>query len=350
MLKDTREFLMNKMSKIVNDPLVTDMRDDIAAVPFGKELEQPEVKAFFEDEKNVLPVVLFTDENGEAKCIDMAKESSMLISASPRSGKSWLLTSIIMQMASFNSPRDVNFVIVDPKDCSLFKNVGKLPHVLNVCNADNVLDTFDKLWETVERRKKILEALGYLNIHDLNKHTAERMSHIFIIIDEGLTLRDKLKADGRDKKFNEYLKKFMCQTPYLGIHVILCAHRPKGMIDATLMSMINTRIAMRYSNFTDMAEEALNVRRDKITKEVDKPGMMTVAMNFDNSLHEAVWAVPIAHSDLSMTHVINEVAKEWSKLLYNPKVELTEEDKEDIRKNMSADEAANDKDGFDNIF
>ena len=274
----------------------------------------------------------------------------MIVSAMPRSGKSWLLTSIIMQMATFNSPRDVNFVIVDPKDCSLFKNVGKLPHVLNVCNADNVLDTFDKIWEIVEQRKEVLNALGYPDIHDLNKYTAERMSHIFIIVDEGLTLIERLRAAGRDKEFNDYIKKFACQAPSLGVHVILCAHRPKGMTDATLLSVIYTRIAMRRSDLASMSDEVLGVHRDKITKELDKPGMMTVHIGFDNTLHEAVWAVPIAHSDLSTNHVINEVAKEWSKLLYNPKVELTDEDKEDNRKNLLADEDANDKDGFGNIF
>ena len=65
-------------------------------------------------------MIVGLDDIGQVILDDAKPFDTMMICGKPRSGKSWYVFNILLSMMAFNSPEDVQFVIVDPKKANLF--------------------------------------------------------------------------------------------------------------------------------------------------------------------------------------------------------------------------------------
>ena len=71
-----------------------------------------------------MPFVWGVTELGESIWCDADDMDTLIISGIPRSGKSWKMQSILLQLCMFNSPEDVTFYLLDPKgDTSDYYNI-----------------------------------------------------------------------------------------------------------------------------------------------------------------------------------------------------------------------------------
>lgn len=188
----------------------------------GKWVSDPSVK---------MPVVLGINEIGKVWTVDFSKIYSALISGMPRSGKSWETTAILLQIAMYCSPREVNYYVCDTKnDLSDYQNMN-IPHIKEFAGTvDKILSMLDWI-VNVEgpRRKRIIGSESDVNYNDFISKFPEKASEIprlYFIIDEMMALTSELSGDGdRKKQFNDYLRTIVSQFPGMGIYFIGIPHR-----------------------------------------------------------------------------------------------------------------------------
>jgi S-DNA-T family DNA segregation ATPase FtsK/SpoIIIE len=204
-------------------------------------------KDFILDSKHLIPVVIGIDESGNVLTADFKNIESILVAGMPRTGKSWLVQSMMSQMCAYCSPDELQFYIGDPKDgISDFKSFT-LPHVRKFASGD---DNIVKMLEQVvrveaPRRKKILGEAGVVNIWDYKeKYPDVKLPLIYVVIDEVVTLAMRMEKDTK-KVFQAYLTELISQLPALGIRAFLIPHIIKDdIISKKTTDLIQCRISV----------------------------------------------------------------------------------------------------------
>lgn len=189
-------------------------------------------KEFVLDSSVKKPVILGVNEIGRVWKFDAENVFSYIFSGQPRTGKSWAVVSLIVQLAMYNSPREVTFEALDVKgtnsDYYIMSTV--LPHFKNFegdkKHPQGVLSRLRYLINSeAPKRSKILEENSVLNIKDLKtKCPNVDMPYHYIIIDEMLSLRDSLSQD-ENKELSGSINTILTQMPNLGFRLVLVPHR-----------------------------------------------------------------------------------------------------------------------------
>lgn len=213
-----------------------------AVVTFGDAFKQQYVVDYYLNDDNKLPIMVGISELGDVILSDAKAYDTMLIAGRPRWGKSWYVLSILMSLILFNTPEDVQFIIIDPKESFLFKTVGLLPHVCGVHNAENVLDVLRDVIEVeAPRRKKLLIDNKCDDIWALRRKGI-KLPILYIFIDEVISVVERLGS--LEKEFNSLLRIIISQLPSLGVRLILVPHRALGILDKTNRVMVGFSAAV----------------------------------------------------------------------------------------------------------
>ena len=235
-------------------------------VTFGDAFKLDYCKEFFLDEKNKLPVITGITELGKVILDDAKNFDTMLIAGKPRSGKSWYVLSILMSLMLFNTPEDVMFVIVDPKESRLFKTISLMPHVCGLHNDKNILKILDDIIEVeAPRRKKLLGGKSD-DIWELRKKGI-RLPILYLVIDEYITVYNNLDKD-QQKEFDSKIQTLISQLPSLGIRLLFVPHRATGVVNKTNRTMLQFTAAVRAD--ADDVIDTLGI--SKWTRALTKPG------------------------------------------------------------------------------
>lgn len=243
------------------------------------------------DTKNEMPVICGVGEQGNLYLSDYAKVESQIITGEPRSGKSWQAQSIIYQMCTYTSPRNLIFEVFDVKaETSDFTLMSQnLPHFRTfVSNPVQIVERLKYLTQVeAKRRSSILAQYapeGIINIKDLHEqHPEVDMPYLYIIIDEMATLSgnlETLEKSGKKeyktiyKEFKAYLKEVATKTPNLGIRGIYIAHRlVENIIPKTVHEMIGSKMMVRAPK--DDIEAQLG-KKELFTYRLTQPGDMAM--------------------------------------------------------------------------
>lgn len=230
-------------------------------VTYGDVFSLPDIQSFFRDEKNIFPVVLGTSEIGMPIVIDTKNNESILLAGLARSGKSWGVLNILLSLILFNTPSDVQILVIDPKDTNLFATIGCFPHIIGVHNHHNILNLLDEVInKEAEYRRRLIKENGCENIWDLRKKGI-LLPMLYIFIDEFSTVTKSLGDTGA-KEFNSKLKVILTQFPSLGIRLIIIAHRPVGDIDKTVRVLFQHRCVFRAS--VESVKEVMDVDKGSV--------------------------------------------------------------------------------------
>jgi S-DNA-T family DNA segregation ATPase FtsK/SpoIIIE len=162
------------------------------------------------------------------------------------SGKSELLVSWVLAMATTCSPAEVNFLLVDFKGGASFAPVRRLPHTVGlITDLDEVAArrALTSLRAELRHRERVLAAAGARSLDELPE--GERMPRLVVMVDEFAVVVNEfpdlqaLFADlaGRGRS--------------LGIHLILCTQRPAGVIRDAVLSNCSLRLSLRVNNGAD---------------------------------------------------------------------------------------------------
>lgn len=238
----------------------------------------------FVGEASPLTLALGKDSAGKPVVADLGRMPHLLLAGATGSGKSVALNALIMSMLFKSSPRDVRFVMIDPKmlELSLYED---MPHLLVpvVTDAKKAVVVLKNLVETMEERYRLLKEKGVRNIDGYNRAIAgldngddddevieltdaieddaemsdrervlrkEPMPKIVVIIDE---LADLMMVAGR--QVEEPITRLAQKARACGMHLIVATQRPSvdvitGLIKANFPSRISFQVTSRVDSRT----------------------------------------------------------------------------------------------------
>ena len=246
-------------------------KGESAIVTFGDIFAQKYCCDFFLNNKNKLPMITGIDELGKVILDDAKNFDTMLIAGKPRSGKSWYVLSVIMSLMLFNTPEDVQFCIIDPKESNLFKTIALMPHVYGLHNDEHILDILDDIIEIeAPRRKRLLSDNRCDDIWALRKKGI-KLPVLYVVIDEYITVLNNLDKD-QQKEFDNKIQVLISQLPSQGIRLIFVPHRATGVVNKTNRTMIQFTAAVR----ADSADVIDTLGIQKWTRALTKAGDIAV--------------------------------------------------------------------------
>lgn len=228
------------------------------------------------------PIIIGVNEIGRVWKFDAENIFSYIFSGKPRSGKSWAVVSLVVQLAMYNSPREVTFEAMDIKGMTsdFYKMNGMIPHFINFegdrARPEKILSRMRWLIEVEgKRRTEILKKYDVLNIKDLRrKHPDVYMPYHYIIIDEIMGLKGKLDKEGNNE-FKDLVNTLITQMPNLGYRLILVPHRVTNeVISKTTYTLVGC-VACVKSDFKEI-QNTLEVTKREFPYTVSNIGDMAL--------------------------------------------------------------------------
>lgn len=191
-----------------------------------------------------------------------------LIAGMTGSGKTELLQTMIASLAVANRPDAINFVLVDYKGDSAFKDCVKLPHTVGKVNDLDphlVVRALESLKAELKYREHFLAAAGTKDIEDyqaLQLKEPERppLPRLMLVIDEFAQLSKDLPD------FVSGLVSIAQLGRSLGIHLLLATQRPSGVVSAEIRANTNMRIALRVADAADSTDVLDTQEASRIAK------------------------------------------------------------------------------------
>lgn len=184
-----------------------------------------------------------------------------LIAGTTRAGKTELIQTWIIQMASKFSPEEVNFVLFDFKGTSLIDPVKSLPHLVGeISNTgpDDSGQDFELRYCTalnseIIRRQKLLSDTGSTNILDYqkkyhNNQVTEPMPFLMIILDEFARIKDT------HPNFIKLANSLYATGGSLGMYVILSTQNPASAISSEIRANSAFQLCARVADNQDSRE------------------------------------------------------------------------------------------------
>ena len=232
----------------------------------------------FDDSASKLSMCLGKDIAGQPVVVNLAKMPHLLVAGTTGAGKSVGINAMILSLLYKSKPEDVRMIMIDPKMLELSVYDG-IPHLLAPVVTD-MKDAANSLrWcvGEMERRYKLMSALGVRNLAGFNRKIAEaekkgepltdplweptdnmlmdppeleKFPFIVVIIDE---LADMMMIVG--KKVEELIARIAQKARAAGIHLVLATQRPSvdvltGLIKANIPSRIAFQVSSRIDSRT----------------------------------------------------------------------------------------------------
>ncbi len=224
--------------------------------------------------ENKLTMGLGKDILGRTAFTDLATIPHLLIAGTTGSGKSVALNMMICSLLSRRTPREVRFLMIDPKMLELSIYEG-IPHQLVpvVTDPKKAAAGLRGVLAEMERRYKIMSEAGVRNIQGYNESVARQLGereakrrlkeplseesesldflpYIVVVIDE---LADLMMVAAREVE--ESMTRLAQMARASGIHLLVATQRPSvdvltGLIKANFPSRIALRVATRTDSRT----------------------------------------------------------------------------------------------------
>jgi hypothetical protein len=186
------------------------------------------------------------DVGGESHWLNLADPSDchLLVAGTTGSGKSEFLRSLIASLALRLEPRQLQFVLIDPKRVTFnLRSSGPYLKSPVAYNLEEALPLIEGCMAEMDRRYRLLEDRKLANVADL---PADLLPRIVLIIDEFASF---LEDKDSKKVVTALLKRIGAMARAAGIHLILSTQRPdKDVITPLLRENLPGRIALRVAS------------------------------------------------------------------------------------------------------
>ncbi len=201
--------------------------------------------------KMSLPIALGAGVSGNSVLADLSAMPHLLIAGATGSGKSVCLNSIITGLLMQRSPKELRFVMVDPKRVEL-ADFSEIPHLAFsriIVEMDEVVGTLQAVINEMEARYQKFARVGVRNISSYNEKNLGQsaMPYWVVIIDE---LADLMIA--APYQVEQQLVRLAQLARATGIHLIVATQRPSvDVITGLIKANFPTRIAFAVASSID---------------------------------------------------------------------------------------------------
>ena len=193
-----------------------------------------------------------------------------LVAGTTGSGKSEILQSYILSMATLFHPYEVGFIIIDFKGGGMVNQFRNLPHLNGaITNIDG--KQIDRSLMSI--RAELLKRQELFALHEVNHideyiklfkaGKAEKpLPHLILIVDEFAELKSEQP---------EFMKELISTARIgrsLGVHLILATQKPAGVVNDQIWSNSNFKLCLRVQTKEDSNE----VLKSPLAAEIREPG------------------------------------------------------------------------------
>lgn len=180
--------------------------------------------------------------SSEPFVIDLVEHGPhLLIAGTTGSGKSELLRSMILSLATRYRPTDLSFLLIDFKGGASLSEFERLPHCIgSVSNLEihEVGRIVDFLNAEILRRQAILRQ--YNGEYSAYRRSRSGLPRLVVVIDEF----GGFMAEGATRRSDAILN-IAARGRSLGVHLVLATQTPKGVVTAQVRANVNARISLR---------------------------------------------------------------------------------------------------------
>lgn len=224
----------------------------------------------FRDSKAALPIAMGKTITGEIFIDDLAKMPHVLIAGATGMGKSVGINTIIASLLYRLHPKEVKFILIDPKKIELSLYLKLQHHFLAISSdideriitqPNNAVLALKSCVIEMERRYDLLASAGVRHVVDYNQRFKEGrlkgkdtetvkhrfLPYIIVIIDE---LADLMLTTA--KEVEESIARIAQLARAVGIHLVIATQRPSvDVITGVIKANFPSRIAYAVSSKID---------------------------------------------------------------------------------------------------
>ncbi len=187
---------------------------------------------------------------------DKAHGPHGLVAGTTGAGKSEILQTYILAMATLYHPYEVGFVLIDFKGGGMAKQFEKLPHLMGtITNIDGkeIDRSLKSIKAELDKRQQLFKKADVNHIDKYivkyRKGEAEiPLPHLIIIVDEFAELRANQP---------EFMKELISAARIgrsLGVHLILATQKPSGQVDEQIWSNSRFKLCLKVQSPQDSNE------------------------------------------------------------------------------------------------
>ena len=201
---------------------------------------------------------------------DKAHGPHGLVAGTTGSGKSEILQTYILAMATLYHPYEVGFVIIDFKGGGMVNQFKELPHLMGaITNIDGkeIDRSLKSIKAELQKRQRLFADADVNHIDKyIRKFKAGEVEiplpHLIIIVDEFA----ELKAEQP-----EFMKELISAARIgrsLGVHLILATQKPSGQVNEQIWSNSRFKLCLKVQSQEDSNE----VLKSPLAAEIKEPG------------------------------------------------------------------------------
>jgi len=201
---------------------------------------------------------------------DKAHGPHGLVAGTTGSGKSEILQTYILSMATLYHPYEVGFVIIDFKGGGMVNQFKDLPHLLGaITNIDGkeINRSLKSIKAELQKRQRLFAEAEVNHIDKyIKKYKAREVEiplpHLILIVDEFA----ELKAEQP-----EFMKELISAARIgrsLGVHLILATQKPSGQVNEQIWSNSRFKLCLKVQTQEDSNE----VLKSPLAAEIKEPG------------------------------------------------------------------------------
>ena len=209
----------------------------------------------------------------EIVCLDLHEKAHGphgLVAGTTGSGKSEILQTYILSMATLFHPYEVGFVIIDFKGGGMVNQFKPLPHLIGaITNIDGreINRSLMSIKAELQKRQRLFAENGVNNINNYIKlyksgKIKTPIPHLILIVDEFA----ELKAEQP-----EFMKELISAARIgrsLGVHLILATQKPSGQVNEQIWSNSRFKLCLKVQDQQDSNE----VLKSPLAAEIKEPG------------------------------------------------------------------------------
>lgn len=193
-----------------------------------------------------------------------------LVAGTTGSGKSEILQTYILSMATLFHPYDVSFMIIDFKGGGMANQFRELPHLIGTITNIDGKEINRSLLSIKAELTKRQNLFAQADVNHIDKYikkfkageVPQPLPHLVIIVDEFA----ELKAEQP-----EFMKELISAARIgrsLGVHLILATQKPAGQVNEQIWSNSRFKLCLKVQTKEDSNE----VIKSPLASEITEPG------------------------------------------------------------------------------